>query len=238
MLQLRGNIDRQLTVPTIQVADIAALRAIDPPFNTPDTQVLALVKTGSLFYWEPASTDTDNSYSIVTPTNTRGSGRWVLYPIGGSAIMGISGASVARNSQNNPTDAIFVQLATVTIPAGAMGLNGMLRIDATYSFTSSGNTKTAEVRLGGSSFYTSSYTTNTGVRFSLLIQNRNSASSQVNSLSSGGQSQFGVSTATVPFTGSINTAASQLLEIGGYWGGATATENITLQRYSVELIRG
>jgi hypothetical protein len=237
MLNLRGVIDRQLTVPTIQLNNIAALRALDPPFNTPETQVFALLKVGGLFYWQPDSTGTDDSFNVITPTNSMGAGRWLKYQLGAVEVLGLNGAATARNSQNNPTDATFVSMGNVTVPAGVMGANGMLRIDATYSFTSSASTKNVEIRFGGSAAYTSSFTTNTGVRLQLLIQNRNSTSSQANSLSLGGQSQFGSSTATVPLTLSINTANSQTIEMGGYWGAGVATENITLQRYSVELLR-
>ena len=40
-------------------------------------------------------------------------------------------------------------LATITIPAGIMGLNGRLRFSADGALTSSGNTKTIRVRFGG-----------------------------------------------------------------------------------------
>ena len=70
----------------------------------------------------------------------------------------------------------------ITLPAGAMGPNGVLRITTLWSYTNSANNKTLRVRLGGLSgtaFQANVVTaSNIGV-MQRTIQNRNSQASQI-----------------------------------------------------------
>lgn len=125
-------------------------------------------------------------------------------------------------------------LASVTIPAGAMGANGSLRITALFSYTNSVNNKTVRVRFGnglsGTTFAQSTLTTTAATRLTLTIQNRNSAASQIGGLVNG--SLGGTASASV--TGTIDTTASQTLTISGQL--ANTGETITLESYVVELL--
>ena len=106
-----------------------------------------------------------------------------------------------------PTDA-FV-LATCNIPAGAMGLNGMLRITSQVSYTNSSNTKYFGSSLGGSGIFSRSASA-TGVAYYIdFIANRNSASSQAANYQSSG-TPFGYNGNSV-ITASVNTANAQNL---------------------------
>ncbi len=139
--------------------------------------------------------------------------------LGGSAVA-VSGA--ADTNENT--------LATITVPAGVMGLNGIIRLQATITCTNSGNNKTHRVKFGGTQLTSSSVTTTTYYMIDLTIQNRNSASSQFarfNRFDGGSQSQ-GQPTAT------IDTSAATTLIITGQK--ASAGETITLESYLAELI--
>ena len=123
-------------------------------------------------------------------------------------------------------------LVTVAVAAGAMGVNGMLRVTTLWSYTNSGNVKTKRVRLGGTEFLALANTTQASSANGKIITNRNSAAAQVSfNAASGG---FGNSTGAVA-TGTVNTAVAQDLLITAQK--ATGTETISLESYTVELLR-
>jgi len=152
-------------------------------------------------------------------------------------IIGASGASVSCAA-----DTAENTLATITIPAGLMGANGILRVTTLWSWTNSANNKTTRVYFGaagagtGGTLYMSTlYTTTTGTRDQRQIANRNSASSQV-----GGANGFmtasgwGTTTGAV-VTSTVNTGAASEVVFTGQK--ASAGETLTLESYLVELIR-
>lgn len=132
-----------------------------------------------------------------------------------------------------------VQLASVVIPAGIMGTNGILRIRTLWVYTSSGNTKTLRVRFGGSGgtiYGTATPTTTISSSGMTTIANNNSVSAQ-----KGAPSNMNL---TVPFgavnnaliTSAIDTTAATTVYISGQ--PASGGETITLESYTVELIPG
>lgn len=126
-------------------------------------------------------------------------------------------------------------LATIAIPAGAMGLNGILRVTTLWAYTNSGNNKIMRIRLGGISgtaFLELTITTQASTTNIKMIANRGSASSQVtfNSQSGGTGNTTGAVT-----TGTVDTSVAQDLVITGQK--ASAGETLTLESYIVELIR-
>lgn len=150
----------------------------------------------------------------------RSAGLW--YPLANSAVA-VSGS----NDTNENT------LATVTVPAGAMGANGALRIWTLWTFTNNANAKTPRIRLGGASgtiwFAANAASAATG-QFITIIRNRNAANSQVGFQTGG--TNWGVS-ATACQTGTTDTASAQDLVITVQKG--TGTDTMTLEAYTVEL---
>jgi hypothetical protein len=143
-------------------------------------------------------------------------------------------SAVAAAHTGNTTE---TTLATIAIPAGAMGPNGALRVTTVFSFTNSANAKTPRVRLGGASgtaFMAPSLTTGDSSMLQRLIMNRNSASSQVGPSSTINNSFGGQGGAVV--TATVNTASAQDLMITGQL--ANSGETITLESYIVELLHG
>lgn len=144
-------------------------------------------------------------------------------------VIGASGVASPVTGTTSET-----ALATITIPAGAMGANGILRITGLATYTNSVNNKTLRYRFGnglsGTAFASSVLTTTAATRLTMSIQNRNSASSQIGGLANG--SLGGTSTANV--TGTIDTTSSQTLTISGQL--ANTGETITLESYIVELL--
>lgn len=132
-------------------------------------------------------------------------------------------------------------LTTITIPAGMMGANGRLEIQATFQTTivsASSNTKTVRTRFGGISgnvLGSIAATTQTHLMLESEVKNRNSASSQLNHTR--GNSATGLGISLLNITGiSINTAADQDIVITGQL--QDATDTITLTSFIVEFIPG
>jgi hypothetical protein len=131
-------------------------------------------------------------------------------------------------------------LATIAIPAGAMGANGRLRITAHWTYTNSVNNKTLRIRFGasgagtgGTLYVSSTATTTAGYRYQLEIANRNAANSQVAFTgATGGWSTSG----TGSVTSTIDTTAASEVVISGVL--ANTGETITLESYQVEIIYG
>jgi hypothetical protein len=120
-------------------------------------------------------------------------------------------------------------LATCAIPAGAMGANGCLEVDAYFTYTNSVSTKTIRARFSGAAgsiYGTAGATTNAGTRFvGLMICNRNAADSQVGT--------NGASYGWPPITSAADTTAATTLVLTGHL--ANAADTVSLESYSVKL---
>jgi hypothetical protein len=124
-------------------------------------------------------------------------------------------------------------LATITVPAGVMGPNGVLRITTQWSVTNSANAKTLRVRLGGASgtaFQSTGISTSATFRHQVEIHNRNSAQSQVGMSPS---AAWGGSGGAV-VAGAVDMTSTQSIVLSGQLG--NSGETITLESYLVELL--
>lgn len=160
---------------------------------------------------------------------TAGAALWRHVPrrLGGSAV-----------AASGPADTNENILATINIPAGAMGLNGILRVTHEWSYTNGANNKTPRVRfggIGGTAYASGTFTTTAAATGQFNICNRNAANSQ-----------FGRPAATSVFSGwpggtgntvvtsAIDTAVATTLVFTGQK--ASAGDTLTLESYLVELI--
>lgn len=127
-------------------------------------------------------------------------------------------------------------LATIPLPGGAMGANGLIRINTLWTMTSSANVKTPRIRLGGAAgteFYSQTHTTVATLRHQTEIMNRNSQSSQVGFPTIAGGGGWSTSAQAIT-TGAIATSADTTIVISGQL--ANSGETITLQAYNVEVL--
>jgi hypothetical protein len=151
---------------------------------------------------------------------------------GDTTVKIVASANLQSSHTGNTNE--FV-LATVPVPARAMGLNGRLRIIALWSATNSANSKTVRIRFGGVSgtIYHEHALPNQAVSKSMTeIQNRNSASSQLGKPKT--MDAFGDSTAAL-VTSVIDTdaAATDICFTGQLTSGG---ETVSLEAYIVELL--
>lgn len=129
-------------------------------------------------------------------------------------------------------------LATITVPANAMGPNGTLRIWTTWTHTNSANNKTLSVRFSGASgtqYLALVVTAHAGSQVVTTISNRNATNSQVGYAASAATS-FGSTIASTPATSAVDTTVATTIVISGQK--ASSGETLTLEWYLVELMPG
>lgn len=125
-------------------------------------------------------------------------------------------------------------LATIVVPAGAMGANGAVRITTLWSHTNSANNKLLRIRFGGASgtsYLGNNLTTTATLNHVLVISNRNAANSQIGGYASA--TPIGSSTGAA-ITSSADTSLDTSIVISGQL--ADSGETITLERYVVEVL--
>lgn len=135
-----------------------------------------------------------------------------------------------------PADTSENILATITVPGGAMGANGRLRIETLFTVTNDANNKILRIRLGGiGGTIIASDTLTTGgggTRGMRMVGNRNSQSSQISGMSAGSGGFGGGGTAPIATT--VDTSADWTIVITGQK--ASAGNALILDSYCVDLL--
>jgi hypothetical protein len=118
-------------------------------------------------------------------------------------------------------------LINVSLPAGALGNNGQVRITSNWACNNSAGAKTGKNYLGASAVgSSSSYTTSTGGSSMNSVRNRGVLNVQTSQLIGGASTGASVYT-------TIDTSASAAISITGTV--ATATDYIILEGYTIEV---
>lgn len=143
-----------------------------------------------------------------------------------------SGAAVSLTNTSAET-----ALATIVAPGNVMGPNGQLRVTADWSMTGNTNAKTMRIRatsLLGAVAYSRVVSASTGMTdaWQARITNRGAEGSQIINGSTSGGWASGTSSKT---TLSLNTTVDQIFLITGQL--ASATDTLTLDNYTFELVR-
>jgi len=158
------------------------------------------------------------------------SGRAAAANLSLAYILGKSAVAVAGANDTNENT-----LATINVPAGAMGANGAISIQMRFTLTSNANAKTIRVRLGGSGgdiLYTESIT-NTGIgQIEVRIANVNATNVQKGASFSAKGSGSVIATALT--SGAQDTTASKDLLITVQKG--TGTDTMQLEEYTAILM--
>ncbi|HCK84821.1 MAG TPA: hypothetical protein DHW63_09990 [Hyphomonadaceae bacterium] len=151
--------------------------------------------------------------------------------LGSWRVLGRGGAGWSVTGTTTETT-----LASVSVPAGAMGPNGVLRVTSLWKYTNSANSKTLKVQMGGVNFINVTPTTTNSFQAITTIANRNAANSQVAPSSSAAADGAMGTEGANPTTGAVDTAAAQTLSFKATL--ANTGETITLESYLVELAYG
>jgi hypothetical protein len=148
----------------------------------------------------------------------------------GLKAAGILAQSGAPASVTGTTAATV--LASIQVPGGAMGPNGVLRISTQWSYTNNADAKTLGITFGGVTFMASGQSNTAGMQYINRICNRGATNSQVGYGAAAGASFSTTSTAAQ--TASVDTTQTQTLNITAQLG--TSTDTITLENYTVEIL--
>jgi len=127
-------------------------------------------------------------------------------------------------------------LATISIPAAAMGANGLLRVTTDWSHTNNANGKSCRVRLGGlagTAFMAVVETTGLAFSAQKTICNRGAFNSQVTNQAVGATGPFAAGAASAHLTAAVDMSVAKDLVISGELGNSGDT--LTLEQYTVEL---
>ncbi|HEY2068285.1 MAG TPA: hypothetical protein VGG48_01925 [Rhizomicrobium sp.] len=175
-----------------------------------------------------------SSWSVLAPANayqalcTLGASQNPFW-CNATVIVAQSGAAVSAGA-----DTTEDTLATITIPANAMGANGCLDIDTIWTITNGANTKTLRIRFSGgsgSAYLNVAPTTSAGGTWRTKICNANATNSQIGGMA-GASFGNGAGTAAL-ITGSADTTASQTVVITGLK--ASSGDTLMLDQYTVKL---
>lgn len=155
---------------------------------------------------------------------TAGAAKWRFEP----RVLGIGRAAALTGTTDETA------LATITVPANAMGANGVLRIETHWLNNNSGNNKTARARfstISGTQFVLAAVTTTLSWRDVHLIANAGATNSQTAHTTA---NQFGTSS-NAAVTASVDTTAATTLILSGQL--ANGGDSLTLNYYVIELLR-
>lgn len=144
-------------------------------------------------------------------------------------------SAVAVNNTGNTTENT---VATITVPANAMGANGRIRITTLWTCTNSANNKFCRVRVGGGAgtqILTATLTTVASLREQSEWANRNATNSQITFPAAHQTATFNTSTGANLAT-AVDTTAQFTIVLTAQL--ASAGETITLESYLAELIYG
>jgi hypothetical protein len=124
-------------------------------------------------------------------------------------------------------------LATIAIPANALGANGILRVTTLFSNNNSGGTKDLRIKFNGTTFWQAQTTTTLTNRGQAQIANRNATNSQVggpNGTGGWASASGAVVTSAHDTTGALNVTITGQLSNGA--------DTMTLESYVVEILQG
>lgn len=165
--------------------------------------------------------------------NKRAAGSLIVsggYRAGG--ILAQSGLAVSC-----PADTNEDILASVTIPGGVMGANGILRVLTLWTFTSDAiNSKTLRVRfggIGGTQYLNFAATSTVALQGICMIRNRNAENAQIG-FAANNNNPFNTAISTANPTSAVDTTVNSTLVITGQK--ASAGNTLTLEAYTVELL--
>lgn len=203
----------------------------------PVTGEIAIRKVAS-YTWANRPSAASNTGVVIRITDIGGSAgsRWISdgtywKPESGRVVLAASGAAVSCDATTNEN-----ALATFTLPAYSMGVNGILNIVATWSYTNSANNKIVRIRFGGIAgerLLDSTQTTTASLRTWTEWQNRNRTDQQAGGTGQSSSLLAGGIGAAV-FTSTQSTIIDQPVILTGTK--ASGAEVLTLERYVAELI--
>lgn len=179
------------------------------------TTALTTQPTGSPLIFLPAG---------VVTAGSQGTGAG-LYQVtySSTTVCQLTGTGIVTANAAYTQVTTEVLLATDTVPAGAMGLNGGLQVWQTWSFLNSATTKTMRVRFGGIAgtvYLAGTATTTVAAGDVRRIRNRGSAALQVGGIGNA-STAFNTASGSAIVTSAVDTSVAADVAFTGQLGAAT-----------------
>lgn len=188
------------------------------------------------------ATDTGNSISGCVAVGTYYINNALTYWGGINNSTPASGTQAAQSSVDNiatsgatvTVGAVTTEttLATITVPANRMGINGRVRVRGQFVLNSSADAKTVRVKFGGTTMQTVAKTTETLLEIDCIVYNSNNASAQsviAKSLTGGGTSTLTQTTAAIATTSDVTVLITGQKAVAG--------DTLQMIHYSAELVK-
>jgi hypothetical protein len=121
--------------------------------------------------------------------------------------------------------------AVIPVPANAIGPNGALRFEATWTVPNNSNNKTVGAAFGGTTYFSTVLTTVVFQAIKKALYNRGVANAQVGDTGTGGAGSG--TGAAAPVYASIDTTIAQNFALTSQL--ATATDYLILEAFSVQV---
>lgn len=168
----------------------------------------------------------------TTPVGTIVAGNTLIEGFIGAVVQNLAKSAAAVAA---PADTNSNTLATITVPANVMGVKGVVRCRAYFSYTNNANSKTLRIKFGGTTIIAVARTTQQSSYFDFSVGNRGVTNSQVATGLYGAHGDNTITTFSSTTTAAIDTTAavSIILEVQKATGGDT----ITLESYEFDLVR-
>lgn len=180
----------------------------------------------------------DSDLTAIAALSTTSWGRALLTLGNAAALRALICSSyiLGQSSSNSALTGSTAEtaLATIEIPAGAIGPNGSVEVDCWWSCTNNANNKTTKIKVAGNIISTIGVTTSETLAQRGRLANRNSQTSQVTGLVAVA-SGFGSSTASMS-TFTIDTTVAQNITITGQL--ANSGDTLNLESYIVRVMPG
>lgn len=168
----------------------------------------------------------------VVTAGSQGTGAGVYQVVFSSTTVAqVQGTGITTANGAYTQDTTTVTLASVVVPGGSMGPNGMLRIGPQWSFPNNANAKSINVLLGGQGVAAWSDTTTLQESRDVRVRNRGSQASQVSTdwLSYGNG-------AVAAKLRNVDTSLNQAVTLTAAL--AVVTDYVILEGYTVEVLPG
>jgi hypothetical protein len=189
----------------------------------------------SAYCWFPANalatTIAAGWYYCTFSTTTAGTAFLNTYAGTGAASIPSSPTAVTDGKGAFTSDTTSHAGPTIAVPANALGINGQLRIVATFQFNNTAGTKTPTISYGGSNLVATALTSQLFVKWLADLMNTGAAGKQ--EAHTMGLANSGLLT-NVPALLTVDTTASQNVVMTLTKN--TATDNLIMERYSIEVL--
>ena len=184
------------------------------------TWIVRQVAGGALL---ASNVDTDTALAANSDSRVASQKAVKTYIDGKGSVLAQSAVAVSHTGDTSP-----FTFATIALPAGAMGANGQMEVEALFSCNNTTGSKTFQIKFGSAVITNLALASQMGTQVHTRIANRNAQNSQV--YQNNGITGYGNNN---PLTSAVDTSAAVSITLTGQL--ANSADTCTLESYRVTL---